>query len=124
MDLATLTAAPTTVTVGGRDFRIGPLRFLELGVFQRFLADQFREQGRGKPPSVGFDAAWPEALMESQEGIVFFLNVLFSRHQAFTDDDLSHVLAHLGPVHMKHLWRVALELPEEEPPGPKAGDAA
>src|SRR6185437_16355998 len=112
------------------------LRYLELGLIQRYLnqtqksplalalaeteglpADkrepilaEARRLSRGwKPPQVGDGHAWTCALFGSQEGIVFFLDVLFSRYQDFTADDLAHVLAHVGPKQITPLFLIAME---------------
>ena len=105
-----MTAAPTTLTVGDRKFQIGPFRYLELGIIQRFLNERHAAaRGAGKPPQVGDGPEWTTALFASVEGTIFFLDLLFSKLQEFTPDDLDLVLAHVGPKQIQALFLVAME---------------
>lgn len=151
MKLATMSQAPTLVEVGDRKYWVGPLRYRELGVLDRYLEErclsplklaeaeaealgiagedreamlaEARKASRGwRRPEVGEDYRWVDVMLGSVDGVVFFLNVLFSKHQDFTADDLEYVMARVGPKQIRPLFLIAMEQPPEPEPEEANGD--
>ena len=132
MDLAILTAAPSTIRVGDREFKIGPFRYLELGMLQRWM-----NQNRENPAVIGRDPEWSRDLFSDLDGVEFFLTLLFGKYQVLKEGkkaggdgepdpedegDLVHILRHVGRNDILKLFAVAMEIDpkEDDRPGPKA----
>jgi hypothetical protein len=116
VDLARLTAAERTITLGGRPFRVSPLNFKDFGVLQGWIKDRsphpvsaIRGHLEGLtesqqavllkaaaamalkwPPRVGSEEA--NALLGTPEGLTFQLWVVLNKHQAIAIEEVEELM--------------------------------
>jgi hypothetical protein len=116
-----MSAAPTILQVGDRSYKVGPLRYLELGILQRHL-----DQTSPAPvPQVGNEEGnWVGSLFATLDGVLLFLNVLFSKHQELSDEDMSYLAGEIGPKQMPALFDLAMEEDPRKPSGAAADSSS
>jgi len=118
-----LVAAPREIAIGGKPYKIGALKLLELGYLQRWIRDHAGEAPGGRedwPPSF-HSMEGTRILFGDLEGQLYFLGVFFRKHQPeLTDQDIQAIAGAIGDTDFWTFWSVAVGSDDLDPEAARA----